>query len=101
MTENTLTTDEVRQADRIVFECLDHWSDPVDWQQHLLKEMAELLKMRVGVNIELDTLELGKIPKVLSAVEYGWEEPDRDPLAGYRVHPRANGRCMKQTRLSV
>lgn len=65
---------DVRQADRIVFECLELWSDPVAWQLRLLQQTADLLGMSVGVYAEVDTLEPGKKTQVLSVVEHGWED---------------------------
>lgn len=65
---------DVRQADQIVFECLELWSDPVAWQLRLLEQTADLLAMSVGVYAEVDTLEPGKIAQVFSVVEHGWED---------------------------
>ena len=68
-----LRISDVRAVDRLVGECLELWSDPVAWQTHLLAEAARLLGLRVGLCAELSDFDVGQTPKIVAALEHGWD----------------------------
>jgi len=78
-----VSIEDIRAVDRIVFECLELWHDPVAWQTHLLERAGSLLGLPVGLMAEVDTFEPGGPTQVLSAVEAGWQsETQRQAFFG-------------------
>lgn len=73
MAGEALRIREVRGIDRIVGECLELWFDAQAWQTHLLREGARLLGLRVGLAAEMLDFQPGQKPRILSAIEYGWD----------------------------
>ena len=81
---------DVRAADRIVFDCIERWFDPVAWQTHLLEQTCGLLGLAVGVCVELDHFCPDQDSAVLSAVEWGWaDDAQRRAFFGSRKVGRA------------
>ncbi|MEX2389761.1 MAG: LuxR C-terminal-related transcriptional regulator [Phycisphaeraceae bacterium] len=74
MTSHALRIREVRRIDRIVGECLELWFDATAWQTHLLREAARLLDLRVGLLAEIDDFDPGQTPRLVTAIEHGWDD---------------------------
>ncbi len=89
MQDHVPSVSDIRAADQIVFGCLERWFDPVGWQSFLLAESCGLLGLTVGVHIELDRFGPDSDSRVLSAVEWGWQNPEqRAAFFGSHRHER-------------
>jgi DNA-binding CsgD family transcriptional regulator len=65
---------DIQAIFRIVEECTELYAQPAAWQQHLLAEVGQLLRLPVGMIAELHDFEPGKRTQLIWATENGWED---------------------------